>query len=143
MLERRAARAREASRLIKGHAWPIATLAASSTSNGSASPTCANFVRSTILNVSPCSLQQTRSSQAGEETISNSLMRKGATLSSSNVTDESDNSVDMTLGPSSDAPAFSHTRRRPWKLWRGFGRASTGAPQVEVRQVRKWVLFEA
>ena len=54
-------------------------------------------------------------------------MRKGATLSSSNVTDESDNSVDMTLGPSSDAPAFSHTRRRPWKLWRGFGRASTGA----------------
>eukprot|EP00967_Tisochrysis_lutea_P063124 scaffold81336_cov29-Tisochrysis_lutea.AAC.2 len=41
--------------------------------------TWANLVRSTILNDSPCSLQHTRSSDAGDDTISNNLMRKGAT----------------------------------------------------------------
>ena len=48
---------------------------------------CANFVRSTMWKVSPRSLQQTKLSVAEEVTISNSFMRKGATLSSSSVTD--------------------------------------------------------
>lgn len=42
---------------------------------------CANLVRSTILNDSPCSLQHTRLSDAGDETISKSFIRKGATCS--------------------------------------------------------------
>ena len=41
--------------------------------------TWANFVLSTMRKDSPCSLQQTRLSDAGDETISKSLMRKGAT----------------------------------------------------------------
>ena len=45
--------------------------------------TPANLVRFTILNVSPCSDQHTRSSETGDETISYSLSRKGATLSTS------------------------------------------------------------
>ena len=42
------------------------------------------------MKVSPCSDQHTRSSEAGDETISKSLMRKGATLSSSGETEESE-----------------------------------------------------
>ena len=47
--------------------------------------TGANLVRFTILNVSPCSDQHTRSSETGDETISYSLSRKGATLSTSSA----------------------------------------------------------
>ena len=56
---------------------------------------CANFVLSTMRKVSPCSLQQTRSSEAGDDTISNSLIRNGATLSSSSETAESEASSDI------------------------------------------------
>ena len=49
-------------------------------------PACANLVLSTMRKLSPYSLQHTRLSDAGEETISKSLIRNGATLSSSRVT---------------------------------------------------------
>ena len=64
--------------------------------------TPANLVRFTILNVSPCSDQHTRSSETGDETISYSLSRKGATLSTSN------------------APALSSVEKMPIPLLHSF-----------------------
>lgn len=67
---------------------------------------CANLVRSTILNDSPCSLQHTRLSDAGDETISKSFIRKGATCSGARA------AVGRMCGCVSRAAARGAGRRR-------------------------------